>query len=62
MKLTRTKFCNYNYGDWRVLRMSSGLWIVWNVQTVTRTARDCPNTRWFVNLADAKKFLLETAQ
>jgi hypothetical protein len=61
MKLTRIKKSNYGYGDWRVLRMESGSWIVWNTQTQTRTARDCPNTRWFVNLPDAKRFLLETA-
>ena len=59
MKLTRISFCNYIYGDWKLARMASGLWLVWNVQTVTRTARDCPNSKWFVDLAAAKTYVLE---
>lgn len=63
MQLIKIRVGSYCYGDWRVLFLKqSGSYIAWNIKTVTRTARDCPNTRWFGNLADAKRFLLETAQ
>lgn len=63
MKLIKIRTGSYCYGDWRVLHLKEcGSYIVWNFATVTRTARFCPNTRWFNNLADAKQFLLETAQ
>jgi hypothetical protein len=60
MQLTKIKAGSYQRGDWRVLRMDSGSWIVWNLQTQTRTARDCRNTLWFSTFADAKKFVTGT--
>ena len=50
---------NYNSGNWRIMRLMSGSWIVWDVQTQTRSARDCPKTLWFLSFADAKKFVGE---
>jgi hypothetical protein len=59
MKLTKISASNYKSGDWKVMRLMSGSWIVWNVQTQTRTARDCPNTKWFLTHAECKKFIAE---
>lgn len=50
---------NYNSGDWRIMRMISGSWIVWNVKTQTRSARECPNTKWFSNFSEVKQFVME---
>lgn len=58
MKLTKIKAGSYQCGDVRVLSLKD-FWIVWNVTTQTRTARDCHNTRWFSTFAEAKKIALE---
>ena len=60
MKLTKISAGKYQRGDWRVMRLMCGSWIVWNLQTQTRTARDCKNTLWFSTFADAKKFVTGT--
>lgn len=63
MKLIKIRVGSYCYGDWRVLHLKEcGSYIVWNITTVTRTARFCPYTEWFPNFANAKRFLLEKAQ
>lgn len=56
MTLTKISAGSYEYGDWRVLRLSY-LWMVWNVRTQTRTARECRNTLRFGSFTEAKKFL-----
>jgi hypothetical protein len=58
MTLTKISSGSYQCGDWRVLRLVE-LWIVWNVNTQTRTARECRNTLRFGSFAEAKKFLAE---
>lgn len=60
MKLTKVNAGAYQCGDWNLMRMDSGSWIVWNRQTQTRTARECKNTKWFSTFANAKKFVGES--
>ena len=57
MKLTKVRAGSYHHGNWCTMRVDTGSWIVWNLQTQTTTARECPRTRWFVSFADAKKYL-----
>lgn len=57
MKLTKIKAGSYQCGDMRVLSLND-LWIVWNVTTQTKTARDCSNTKWCASFAEAKKIAL----
>jgi hypothetical protein len=54
MKLTKISAGSYQCGDVRVLSLKD-FWIVWNVTTQTRTARDCPNTKWCSSFAEAKQ-------
>lgn len=57
MKLTKVRAGCYHHRDWCMMRVDTGSWIVWNLQTQTTTARECPRTRWFVNFTEAKKYL-----
>jgi hypothetical protein len=56
--IKRIKAGNYVAGQFNILRINE-LWLVWNNETQTRTARNCPNSKWFPNLAAAKTYVLE---
>ena len=45
--------------DWKTMGLDSGMWIVWSVKTQTRTARDCPNTKWFTTKVAAQEFVAQ---
>jgi len=49
---------NYVAGHFNILRINE-LWLVWDRRTQTRTARFCPNSKWFADLAAAKTYVLE---
>ena len=57
MQLTKVRAGSYHPRNWCMMRLDSGSWIVWNLLTQTKTARECPNTLWFGSFADAKKFV-----
>ena len=57
-KIKRIKAGNYVAGHFHILRINE-MWLVWNYKTQTKTARDCPNSRWFADLATAKTYVLE---
>jgi len=58
MKLTKISAGIYHCDDWRVMRLLCGSWIVWNVKTQTRTARQCSNTKWYSTLTEARFALM----
>lgn len=58
IRIKRIEAGNYIAGHFRILK-SNEMWLVWNYKTQTRTARDCPNSRWFADLATAKTYVLE---
>lgn len=57
-KIKRMKAGNYVAGHFNILRINE-LWLVWDRRTQTRTARNCPNSRWFADLATAKTYVIE---
>lgn len=56
--IKRSKAGNYVAGHFNILRINE-LWLVWDRRTQTRTARNCPNSKWFTDLAAAKTYVME---